>query len=295
MPDWISHLAVAYILGRVLKVKDKRLLFLGAVLPDLIWVLLLFLVTFLNFNPAKIHYLFTFLLPFHTPFMLLIMAGAIATVMKNQKQAFALLAIAVCSHFLLDLLILGEYVEVFYPVDITPLNFGLFWPESIPGYFLIGTSALILIYAFFMEGVQTQFELVWRKRTLLLLAVIIVLSISTSGFVRSEYKYFKFSDHPELWEGKQTDFHSRYVTGVNPILIGITDESFEAVTDYPLKKGDQISFTANYTSGKLVITSLHVNDTLFKFSTSFIGLIFATLLIFKQPRAFVIQLLHRKK
>lgn len=294
MPDWISHLAVAYVLGRVLKVKDKRMLFLGAILPDFIWVLMLALIIFLKFNSAQIHFLFTFLLPFHTPFMLLLVTGAISTAMKNQKQAFILLLLGVCSHLLLDFFTLGEYVEVFYPIDITPLNFGLFWLESIPGYLLVGASALILLYAFFTEKMQKQFEFALKKRMLLLLAVIAILSISTSGFVRSEYKYFKFSDHPELWEGKQIDFHSRYVTGVNPVMIGVTDKSFEAVTSYPLKKGDHIFFTANYHDGKLFITSLHVNDTLLKFSTSLIGLAFALSLILPQPRAFIFNSFHIK-
>jgi len=267
---------VAYVISKVVGISDMTLVLLGSLLPHITFVSLIILSRIFKINKHKA-YLYT--APFHTPFMMMLLSATIATATTGQGTAFIYLLLGTASHFILDLLSKGGYVELFYPFSMTSISLKVFWPESISGYILLIGSSISVIFAVLNEAIYSIFRFQLRAETILLLTIIFIITFLTKNLIREEYTYFKFSDNPEQWEGKQLSFHTRYVKSVEPLEIDIADRNFEAVTNEQLKIGDQISFEAKYSKGRLYITALHKHNTLLKTVTSLLGLTLFLLII----------------
>lgn len=263
---------MAYLISKVIGISDVAPVLLGSILPDITFVSLIFFSKVFKINK---HDVYVYAAPFHTPFMMILLSVAIAAVTTSRETAFFYLIIGATSHFILDLLAKGGSVELFYPFNMTPVSFKVFWPESIGGYVLLIGSSASLIFALLVDPLHLSIGFHFSLESILALAVISLLIsmfvIQKRNLIREKYIYFKFSSNPELWDGKHLSFNTRYVQSVNPLKIDIANKCFEAVTDEKLEIGNQISFGANYSKGKLYIDSLHKHNTFLKTFTSFLG------------------------
>lgn len=105
MPGWVTHVAAAWILGKLLNLKCRWLdnayiavLMVGSLIPDLVKIALLFDLLQMNAWP--------FLKPLHTPFGSLLVAGLASLLFENKTRIFLLLALGLSSHFALDALLM---------------------------------------------------------------------------------------------------------------------------------------------------------------------------------------------
>ena len=103
MPDWITHIAVAYTLCTILGFKYKQfntantvIAMVGSILPDLVKVGLVG--EYFGFG------IWNFLWPIHLPVGSLIIAGIISLLFQNKKTTFLFLSLGVATHYVLDML-----------------------------------------------------------------------------------------------------------------------------------------------------------------------------------------------
>ena len=137
MPNMLAHFGAQAVLTRtVLPKADIKIIFLGCLLPDVPWILQRLVLAFSPNVDA-----FTLRLYFITQasfFMTLILCGALAVLSTSPKKVFVILALNSLLHLVLDALQTkwGNGVLLFAPFSWAQLNFGWFWPESLPTYML---------------------------------------------------------------------------------------------------------------------------------------------------------------
>ncbi|MCE5213849.1 MAG: metal-dependent hydrolase [Methanobacterium sp.] len=116
MPDWITHIAVAYTLCALLGLKYKQfntpntvLVMIGAVIPDLVKVGMIF-----DYLGSGV---WEYIWPLHLPIGSLIITTIMALLFKEKKSAFLFLLLGMVTHFGLDLLLenVGGGIILFYP------------------------------------------------------------------------------------------------------------------------------------------------------------------------------------
>ena len=141
MPDWLSHILLALIICEIFKIKKKSLVVLGALLPD--FLLKLYILNIFTNMPNNLYWL---LVPFHTPFSLIIMTFLIIPFFKySWKKAYILIAIGWISHILLDLTIADftkKYMLILFPFSWEGYEINLIWQQQY--YFIL--IPLFLVY-----------------------------------------------------------------------------------------------------------------------------------------------------
>lgn len=127
MPDLLTHLLFALILGEIFNIKKRSLVVLGALLPDLIAKLDLILF-YLGIND-----IFSFA-SFHTPFMVFLVTILISRLFQYpQRHILFPISLGFLSHFALDLTMkhYAAYgVRLLFPLTMYNYSFQLFWPDQ---------------------------------------------------------------------------------------------------------------------------------------------------------------------
>lgn len=117
MPDWITHIAVAYILCTILGFKFREfntsntvLAMVGAVIPDFIKVGII--TEYMGFG------VWDFIAPIHLPIGSFIIAAMLSLLFKEKKTVFLFLSLGVVTHYGLDLLLrnVSGGIYLFYPL-----------------------------------------------------------------------------------------------------------------------------------------------------------------------------------
>lgn len=126
MPDLVTHTAAAYFAGRPFLDRHKRiLLYLGAILPDVLTRPFYILIPNLYYYTIGIH----------TPIFMLIVIALFAEFFEPgiRKTAFLYLLLGVLFHFALD--ILQKHLSTGYywlfPFSWHSFEIGLFWPNQV--------------------------------------------------------------------------------------------------------------------------------------------------------------------
>lgn len=129
MPDWLTHLCFAYILLTIAGIKEHRsLVYLGAVLPDLCKLSILFgpLVGYTNAG--------NFFLPLHTILGVMLTGALFSASFRGIEWAgaYKLVLIGAFSHLFLDSLLnpFGDIFFFFYPFWVGYVRFGIIWSDS---------------------------------------------------------------------------------------------------------------------------------------------------------------------
>ena len=124
MPDWTTHVLVAWSLATILGFRFKQfsqknvaIVMLGALIPD-IYKLNLVLGSF-GFNVQS------FLTPIHLPIGSLLIAAIISLFFIEKRLIFLFLAIGIGTHYVLDLLLFGGGMEILYPFSTLKFQIGI--------------------------------------------------------------------------------------------------------------------------------------------------------------------------
>jgi hypothetical protein len=128
MPDWFSHVLIAWMACEILKVdrKWRPVAYIGALIPD---IGKLFLVIDL-FSESSSHWFFE---PFHSILIPILTAGLLSQLFQDQKYAFGLFAGGAILHMAADILqgsINSGYYLLFPAMTKIPV-FGFFPSETI--------------------------------------------------------------------------------------------------------------------------------------------------------------------
>ena len=147
MPNTLAHIGVNGFLTRsVLKKSDLFWIYFGTIIPDIPWILQRALGTF--FPSINGFDLRLYVIVQASLFFSLILSVALSLLTTNTKKTFLILAIGSLLHLLLDLLQIkwANGVHLFAPFSWKLLNFGLFWPESLPTYILTLGGIIFFIF-----------------------------------------------------------------------------------------------------------------------------------------------------
>lgn len=116
MPDWITHIAVAWTICRVLRFKydtfdsaNTMIVIAGALIPDLVKLVLGLKLIGIG--------VYDYLAAVHLPTGSFVIAGMISLLFPNKKQTFLLLGLGVFTHYALDLILehVSGGIYLFYP------------------------------------------------------------------------------------------------------------------------------------------------------------------------------------
>ena len=124
MPDWITHILVAWTLTTILGFRFKQfnqsnaaIVMLGALIPDIYKITLLL-------NSFGIN-LYNFLTPIHLPIGSMFIAALFSLFFINRKSIFLFLIMGIATHYALDLLLFGGGMAIFYPLNPSKFQIGI--------------------------------------------------------------------------------------------------------------------------------------------------------------------------
>ncbi|MEN4017752.1 MAG: metal-dependent hydrolase [Methanobacterium sp.] len=124
MPDWITHVLVAWSLGTILGFKFKQfnqsntaIVMLGALIPDIYKITLLL-------QQFGI-YMESFLSPVHLPAGSILIAVILSLFFDKSRSIFLFLIFGIITHYALDILIFSGGMELLYPFSSTKFQIGV--------------------------------------------------------------------------------------------------------------------------------------------------------------------------
>ncbi len=127
MPDWLTHITVAWIVCTVLGFKFQAfkqpyiaICMVGALIPDIVKISIL-----LNYFNL---YTFYLLAAIHTPAGSIIIASIISLLFKEKKLILGFLVLGIGTHYFMDLLLndINSEIYLFYPFSWSYWQLGLF-------------------------------------------------------------------------------------------------------------------------------------------------------------------------
>ncbi|MFP3909630.1 MAG: metal-dependent hydrolase [Archaeoglobaceae archaeon] len=148
MPDWLAHIAFAFVLCVVLGMRFKTfrenryvaLVMVGSLVPDLFKITILF--DWLGYEVGE------FLAPLHTPAGALLSAGMISLLFYGAMLVFSLLVVGVASHFALDLLLghVSGGMLMLFPFSWQGYQLGLIQSDNYWITLVLVVVAVMLLY-----------------------------------------------------------------------------------------------------------------------------------------------------
>ena len=270
LPDWVTHLGTTYIAAhatRQLKPGlarwiDWRYLLLGALLPDATRFTII-LVDVLDWPAIPT---FTYLIPFHSLLIVVLLAGAIALLIPTggtgSWHAFGLFVAGAALHFLLDDLEgpIGCGSTTFYPLYFgKPINA---WnSEGHVGTLLMVVSAIALGM---ILGRQQQLPLLTfrftRRRVIgavgLLAATLIIPLFFRTWMIEQNAYFLGFVTNPAAFEGQTVELCFSEVVNTNPLTIEEFDTSFVVQAPPTYDLGEWVSVRGIYQDNAIWPTTL---------------------------------------
>lgn len=250
MPDWITHLGIAYLLGRLIKIRDIRLLLLGSVLPDI--ARLTYLSRISDLSEIS---LIALLEPLHSPLIIVLMSLAIALLNQKPKAAFLILAFGSSIHLLLDMVVsaFGYPRLLLYPLSYKAFAINLFPHESIFSILLIGISSIALFHAIFTKKRKdTKFSLKNLKYVTAISIVIVAMPVITFD------RFIDKVDYISQYNEDRNELYFAYaeITSANQLRIDglgreYIVEKTPLIESLELNKGDRVSIKAKATGNKI--------------------------------------------
>jgi hypothetical protein len=152
MPNTLAHLGIQGLATRsIIHHADIKWVFLGAILPDIPWIvrrMVHFFVT--GVDPISLR---LYAIAQASLFLTLILAAAIALLSQRPRIVFFILGLNAFLHLVLDSLQTkwGNGVHLLAPISWNTLNFELFWPDSWITYLLSIFSLVYIILVLFKK------------------------------------------------------------------------------------------------------------------------------------------------
>jgi len=153
VPNTLAHLGVQALATRsVSKTADLKWICLGCVIPDVPWILQ----RLADPLPGGIspYDLRLYAIAQSSLAISLVLCGAFAVLAKRPRIVFAILAANCLMHLLLDALQIkwGNGAHLFAPASWRLVNFGIFWPESLPTVLMTTGGLAWILYLWRNDG-----------------------------------------------------------------------------------------------------------------------------------------------
>ncbi len=144
VPDWISHILIGYIAINLLGIKNRKLVYIGVLLPDVFKVY----IPISQIFGIESEIILNVFAPLHTVLGVLLTGLFVSSFFGEWRRAYALVLLGAFSHFAADSLLYpwGSDAIIFYPLWIGDPGTGIFWSGSVlpPGLLLPISSIFYL-------------------------------------------------------------------------------------------------------------------------------------------------------
>jgi len=277
MPNWIVHIAaVGFFPKRWLK-EGLSYLILGAVLPDMAR----FSVVLFNFLDVQTTP-FGFFEAFHTPFMMMVMALAIALLTKRKGMVFSMVFIGAMLHILCDMLEprIGGGIVLLYPFSYREFIIPVLGAPNTFVNPLINIASIFVMLKLYRHSKHEKTVSIERKHryiSAILVTVCIILAYSTMpAFFEKNVHSAMFIHNPKAFEGKHVVLHVNKIISENPPRVFVRDgRIFSLEVKKSLNIGDWVSLEGTYHNGVIAVNKIFIDITpLEKTLYSIIGLVF---------------------
>jgi len=150
MPNTLMHLGAQGLVSKVVfRNADVKWIYLGAVVPDIPWIINRVFQPVLS--ASAVYDLILYAAIQSSLIFCLVLSAALSALSSRPWRVFMILAFGSLLHLLLDACQTkwGNGVLLFAPFSWDLLNFGLFWPASALTMVATGLGAVFFIYAWF--------------------------------------------------------------------------------------------------------------------------------------------------
>ncbi len=281
MPDWLIHLAVSYLISKLLKIRDISLVLIGTLLPDISRVLAI--LDFFNLSATAYYAL---LMPLHSPFILVFLATATSFLFKRPLRSFLLIILGSAIHLILDQLQSAYYTGklLLYPFSYHPFkSFNVFWADSSVALVLIVISFFILVYAIFDKN-KKPLKFTHKKIRLTIFFLLISLTIpllTYNAFIEKDPYIQQFQNN-----NKELYFSYAVIISENPLILKEMDYEYEIINQIKVNEKDWISAKADRIGNKIFIKEYYKHNKYLKEGASVIGLIMFIIILFNNPKRY---------
>lgn len=146
MPDWTSHLLIAYIAINTLGTKKGKPVYIGALLPDIFKAY----IPISEILGITDNFYLNLFAPSHTVFGVIFSGLFISTFFADWRGSYKLILLGALLHFTVDLLLYPWGIEtwIFYPLWRGDMGTGFLWSDSL----LIPVVLLAIGGAFYLKN-----------------------------------------------------------------------------------------------------------------------------------------------
>ncbi|MEE9430248.1 MAG: hypothetical protein V3V16_04350 [Melioribacteraceae bacterium] len=282
MPNTLAHIGINGLLTRsVMKKSDLFWIYFGTIIPDIPWIIQRLVQTF---SPSTDGFdLRLYVIVQATLLFSLILSLIFSFLTDATKRTFLILAFGSLLHLLIDSFQIkwANGVHLFAPFNWELLNFGLFWPESLPTYIL--TFSGIVYFIFNWNTLRTQklnlkFNSVKFSISFLLLFIYLLTPFYFMSHVEEANNHFiKTLRKENNRAGKFVEFDRKKIEFnelTNQYSIQTFDKSFIPVEGISRVSANKISLRGKFIDNKTIkVIDYHEHIVWFRDGASYIGLI----------------------
>lgn len=282
MPNTLAHLGVAGLATRsIITAADLKWVYIGAVIPDLPWILQRFariIIPGIDLYDLRLYVIIqsTFLFG-------IILSLALSSLSTEYKKTFLILSLGCLIHLLLDSLQIkwANGVILLAPFTWEPFGLSLFWPESLPTY-IITLFGLFYFITLFKKGVNVSFNLAignlkrWGIFICVMVIYILLPLLMLNPAYEADNHYVKTLHSIDERSGKYFEVDRRpytYENGRSELSL-FSGEKIK-LKNINLKTDEIISVRARFVDLKSAeVIEYHVHSVLFRDGSSYLGLTF---------------------
>lgn len=294
MPNTLAHIGVNLILTRsLIKNADAFLVFVGAIIPDIPWILQRLANFFIpNINPYDLR---LYCIVQASLFFSIILSAAIAILFQKSFRAFTLLSFGAVIHLLLDSIEKkwANGVHLFAPVNWDLFNLGIVWPEHIIIH-LLSILGLMILFLLFREAAKTSFNINFENKIRILFSISILSLYTFLPFIfidnaeSSDNHFVKTLREYDERSGKYFEVdRGNYIHSLDGNKFLTPFNEYLSISNLDLETSKVMSIRAEFISSnniKVIEYHIHGNRDIY----SYIGLVLILLV-------FLLKLYNSKK
>jgi hypothetical protein len=282
MPNTLAHIGIQTPLTRLgLKEAPLQWIMIGCIIPDIPWIVQRIFKVIPIIAPLDLR---LYAITQSSLVYCLLLSLALATLTRNSRQIFLILAGNSLFHLLLDATQKkwGNGVNLFVPFSWHTTNFNLFWPEHSLNYFFMGAGLLVFLMLW-PKAVRNDLLLQkpCRTKAFCTITCLILYFASPILLTNTAYSanihYSKTLHDIQTRTGKELELDRAKYSAASQSLECYIGKHLEIANPPPMESGT-ISIRGHFLDDNTIeLQDYHIHKN-FRDSASYIGL-FLTLLL----------------
>jgi hypothetical protein len=286
MPNTLAHLGIQGITTQAfLRKADPKWIYLGCVIPDIPWILQrAILFAFPAIDTIQLRYYADVQASL---LFCLILSAALALLTTDFIKTAAILGLNAFFHLLLDACQtkFANGVHFLAPLSWELVNFGWFWPESIPTYLLTGIGLAHIIWRWqpSMRKAAGFIKLSMSRGMLLIFFIAMYFTLPfflVNGLEAADIHYVSLTHEPHNRIGQYIEFdRARYISNPSGAFLQSSSSEEFRVKGLKLPPPAMVSVRGIFINrNQNLVFESHVHSDWFRDTASYLGLALVTLI-----------------